>query len=193
MPADSARARRRADRRARRGRARRGARRAGAQVEALCAALAPLIRVRYPDGGRARAAISTSSCRRGARRAGPAPLRRRAGARSARLAAPTSPGRPHLDEDYLVLSTVHSAKGLEWDAVHLIARLRRQLPGRHERRQRRRASPRSVGCSTSRSRARGVGCTCTCPCATTTARAAATTRTATARPRASSPLRCRGL
>jgi DNA helicase-2/ATP-dependent DNA helicase PcrA len=30
-------------------------------------------------------------------------------------------GRPHLDEDYLVLSTVHSAKGLEWDAVHLIA------------------------------------------------------------------------
>jgi len=29
-------------------------------------------------------------------------------------------GPPHLDEDYLVLSTVHSAKGLEWDAVHLI-------------------------------------------------------------------------
>jgi ATP-dependent exoDNAse (exonuclease V) beta subunit len=30
-------------------------------------------------------------------------------------------GPPRLDEDYLVLSTVHSAKGLEWDAVHLIA------------------------------------------------------------------------
>ena len=30
-------------------------------------------------------------------------------------------GPPHLDEDFLVLSTVHSAKGLEWDAVHLIA------------------------------------------------------------------------
>ena len=30
-------------------------------------------------------------------------------------------GPPHLDEDYLVLSTVHSAKGLEWDAVHVIA------------------------------------------------------------------------
>ena len=29
-------------------------------------------------------------------------------------------GPPHLDEDYLVLSTVHSAKGLEWEAVHLI-------------------------------------------------------------------------
>jgi DNA helicase-2/ATP-dependent DNA helicase PcrA len=27
---------------------------------------------------------------------------------------------PHLDEDYLTLSTVHSAKGLEWPAVHVI-------------------------------------------------------------------------
>ncbi|MDQ2749986.1 MAG: ATP-dependent helicase [Actinomycetota bacterium] len=27
---------------------------------------------------------------------------------------------PHRDEDYLTLSTVHSAKGLEWTAVHLI-------------------------------------------------------------------------
>jgi DNA helicase-2/ATP-dependent DNA helicase PcrA len=27
---------------------------------------------------------------------------------------------PHLDDDYLVLSTVHSAKGLEWPRVHLI-------------------------------------------------------------------------
>jgi DNA helicase-2/ATP-dependent DNA helicase PcrA len=29
-------------------------------------------------------------------------------------------GPPHLDDDYLVLSTVHSAKGLEWPVVHLI-------------------------------------------------------------------------
>jgi DNA helicase-2/ATP-dependent DNA helicase PcrA len=29
-------------------------------------------------------------------------------------------GPPHLDEDYLVLSTIHSAKGLEWDVVHVI-------------------------------------------------------------------------
>jgi DNA helicase-2/ATP-dependent DNA helicase PcrA len=29
-------------------------------------------------------------------------------------------GDPHLDEDYLVLSTVHSAKGQEWDAVFLL-------------------------------------------------------------------------
>ena len=29
-------------------------------------------------------------------------------------------GAPHLDEDYLVLSTVHSAKGQEWDAVYVL-------------------------------------------------------------------------
>ncbi len=29
-------------------------------------------------------------------------------------------GPPHLDEDYLVLSTIHSAKGQEWDSVHLL-------------------------------------------------------------------------
>lgn len=29
-------------------------------------------------------------------------------------------GPPQLDEDYLTLSTVHSAKGLEWDVVHVI-------------------------------------------------------------------------
>src|SRR5687767_866003 len=30
------------------------------------------------------------------------------------------PGAPYLDEDYLILSTVHSAKGQEWDAVHVL-------------------------------------------------------------------------
>ena len=29
-------------------------------------------------------------------------------------------GAPHLDEDYLVLSTVHSAKGQEWESVHVL-------------------------------------------------------------------------
>jgi ATP-dependent DNA helicase UvrD/PcrA len=29
-------------------------------------------------------------------------------------------GRPELDEDYLILSTIHSAKGQEWDAVYLL-------------------------------------------------------------------------
>ena len=41
------------------------------------------------------------------------------GARPAHLDA--GPGRPAaLDDDYLVLSTIHSAKGLEWDAVYVI-------------------------------------------------------------------------
>ena len=29
-------------------------------------------------------------------------------------------GRPHLDEDYLILSTIHSAKGQEWDTVFVL-------------------------------------------------------------------------
>ncbi len=29
-------------------------------------------------------------------------------------------GPPHLDEDYLILSTIHSAKGQEWQAVHIL-------------------------------------------------------------------------
>jgi DNA helicase-2/ATP-dependent DNA helicase PcrA len=29
-------------------------------------------------------------------------------------------GPPHLDDDYLILSTMHSAKGLEWDVVYVI-------------------------------------------------------------------------
>ena len=29
-------------------------------------------------------------------------------------------GEPHLDEDYLILSTIHSAKGLEWKVVYTI-------------------------------------------------------------------------
>ena len=29
-------------------------------------------------------------------------------------------GPPHLDEDYLILSTIHSAKGQEWNAVFVL-------------------------------------------------------------------------
>jgi DNA helicase II / ATP-dependent DNA helicase PcrA len=32
----------------------------------------------------------------------------------------TEAGTPHLDEDYLILSTIHSAKGQEWDAVYIL-------------------------------------------------------------------------
>jgi DNA helicase II / ATP-dependent DNA helicase PcrA len=35
-------------------------------------------------------------------------------------ATSTEAGRPHLDEDYLVLSTIHSAKGQEWDVVFVL-------------------------------------------------------------------------
>jgi len=35
-------------------------------------------------------------------------------------AAGNESGVPHLDEDWLVLSTIHSAKGQEWNAVHVL-------------------------------------------------------------------------
>ena len=37
-------------------------------------------------------------------------------------------GPPLLDEDYLILSTIHSAKGQEWDRVYDPARERRHVP-----------------------------------------------------------------
>jgi DNA helicase-2/ATP-dependent DNA helicase PcrA len=92
---------------------------AAARVERLCEALVPLIRLRYADGS---ARVSDLDQIVGAAR----------GAEDVRhfvselvldppLSSADLAGPPHLDEDYLVLSTVHSAKGLEWDAVHLIA------------------------------------------------------------------------
>jgi DNA helicase-2/ATP-dependent DNA helicase PcrA len=91
----------------------------GAQAERLCEALVPLIRVRYPDGAiRASDLDQLVAIARGAEdiRHFVSELVLDPPASSADFAVP-----PHLDEDYLVLSTVHSAKGLEWDAVHLIA------------------------------------------------------------------------
>ncbi len=91
----------------------------GAQVERLCAALAPLIRLRYADGAvRVSDLDQLVAIARGAEdiRHFVSELVLDPPSSSADLAGP-----PHLDEDYLVLSTVHSAKGLEWDAVHLIA------------------------------------------------------------------------
>jgi len=90
-----------------------------AQVQRLCEAIAPLIRLHYPDG-----ALRVSDLDQlvlAARGAQDIPhfvseLVLDPPASTADFAGP-----PHLDEDYLILSTVHSAKGLEWDAVHLIA------------------------------------------------------------------------
>jgi DNA helicase-2/ATP-dependent DNA helicase PcrA len=90
----------------------------GAQVERLCAAVAPLIRLRYADGAiRVADLDQLVALARGAEdvRHFVSELVLDPPASSADFAVP-----PHLDEDYLVLSTVHSAKGLEWDAVHLI-------------------------------------------------------------------------
>jgi DNA helicase-2/ATP-dependent DNA helicase PcrA len=92
---------------------------AGAQAETLRDALAPLVEARYVDG-----AIRLQDLERlveAARHANDlgqfaAELALDPPQSSADLAGP-----PHLDEDYLVLSTVHSAKGLEWEAVHVLA------------------------------------------------------------------------
>jgi DNA helicase-2/ATP-dependent DNA helicase PcrA len=92
---------------------------AGMQVERLCAALTPLIRARYPDwAARVADYEQLVALARGAEdiRHFVSDLVLDPPASSADLAGP-----PHLDEDYLVLSTAHSAKGLEWDVVHLIA------------------------------------------------------------------------
>jgi DNA helicase-2/ATP-dependent DNA helicase PcrA len=92
---------------------------AGVQIERLCEAINPLIRLHYPDGAvRASDLDQLVLAGQGAKdvRHFVSELVLDPPASSADLAGP-----PHLDEDYLVLSTVHSAKGLEWDAVHVIA------------------------------------------------------------------------
>ncbi|HWX74640.1 MAG TPA: ATP-dependent helicase [Solirubrobacteraceae bacterium] len=92
---------------------------AGARVERLCAALAPVISVRYSDGGaRVEDLDQLAAAAREARDLNQfvSELVLEPPSSSADLAGP-----PTLDEDFLVLSTVHSAKGLEWDAVHVIA------------------------------------------------------------------------
>jgi DNA helicase-2/ATP-dependent DNA helicase PcrA len=91
----------------------------GAQVERLCAAITPLIRIDYPDGAvRVCDLEQLVAAAQGAEdvRHFVSELVLDPPASSADFAGP-----PHLDEDYLTLSSVHSAKGLEWDAVHLIA------------------------------------------------------------------------
>jgi DNA helicase-2/ATP-dependent DNA helicase PcrA len=92
---------------------------AGVRAERLSQALAPLITARYPDG-----ALRLQDLEQLAAAAGESSglgqfvseLIIDPPTSSADLAGP-----PHLDEDYLVLSTIHSAKGLEWQAVHVLA------------------------------------------------------------------------
>ncbi|HEX6027286.1 MAG TPA: ATP-dependent helicase [Solirubrobacter sp.] len=93
--------------------------RAGPRAEGLRDVLAPLVKARYPDGALrvqdldqlVDAAHQASDPRHFV-----AELVLDPPQSSADIAQP-----PHLDEDYLVLSTIHSAKGLEWDSVHVLA------------------------------------------------------------------------
>jgi DNA helicase II / ATP-dependent DNA helicase PcrA len=90
---------------------------AGGQAAAVLALLDPLIRARYPD---ATARISDLQRLADAAAAQPslhdvvAELTLDPPVSSSDLAGP-----PRLDEDYLTISTIHAAKGLEWPIVHL--------------------------------------------------------------------------
>jgi len=92
---------------------------AGVNAERLRDALAPLVRAHYPDGAvrlQDLDALVVAAREAEDLRSFVAELLLDPPASSADLAGP-----PHLDDDWLVLSTVHSAKGLEWQAVHVIA------------------------------------------------------------------------
>ena len=94
-----------------------GGQTAGGQATAVLALLDPLIRARYPD---ATARISDLQRLADAAAAQPslhdvlAELTLDPPVSSSDLAGP-----PRLDEDYLTISTIHAAKGLEWPIVHL--------------------------------------------------------------------------
>jgi DNA helicase II / ATP-dependent DNA helicase PcrA len=90
----------------------------GAQAGLLRDALAPLIRRRYPDADvrlRDLDLLADGAARSPSLEQFTAELALDPPQSSADLAR-----QPKLDEDYLVLSTIHSAKGLEWETVHLI-------------------------------------------------------------------------
>jgi DNA helicase II / ATP-dependent DNA helicase PcrA len=87
-------------------------------AERLRVAVAPLVEAAYPEPGARLVDLDTLVA---------------AGAKAARLSdvaadhvlePPRSTsalaGPPSVDEDWLVVSTVHSAKGLEWDVVHVL-------------------------------------------------------------------------
>jgi DNA helicase-2/ATP-dependent DNA helicase PcrA len=92
--------------------------RTGDRATAILAALDAPLRDRYPDAG-----VRLNDLERLADAAASRPSLHDALVELA-LDPPVSAsdlaGPPRLDEDFLVLSTIHSAKGLEWPVVHLL-------------------------------------------------------------------------
>ena len=95
-----------------------GAQRAGPAVERVRTWLEPRLEQRYANVEARRADLERLSLTAGA-----APTLRQfltdltldPPASTSELAGP-----PHLDEDFITISTIHSAKGCEWDVVHVI-------------------------------------------------------------------------
>ncbi len=90
---------------------------AGDPVRAILEILDPLIRARYPD-----AAVRITDLQRLADAAAAQPSLHDALAEltlDPPVSAADLAGPPRLDEDYLTISTIHAAKGLEWPVVHL--------------------------------------------------------------------------
>jgi DNA helicase II / ATP-dependent DNA helicase PcrA len=90
---------------------------AAAQAAAILAILDPLIRARYPD-----AAVRIADLERLAGAAAAHPSLHDAVAEltlDPPVSASDLAGPPRLDEDFLTISTIHAAKGLEWPIVHL--------------------------------------------------------------------------
>jgi DNA helicase-2/ATP-dependent DNA helicase PcrA len=88
-----------------------------AQAAAILAVLDPLIRSRYAD-----AAARLADLQRLADAAAAQPSLHDALAEltlDPPVSASDLAGPPRLDEDYLTISTIHAAKGLEWPIVHL--------------------------------------------------------------------------
>jgi DNA helicase-2/ATP-dependent DNA helicase PcrA len=90
---------------------------AAVQAAAILVILDPLIRARYPD-----AAVRLTDLQRLADTAATQPSLHDALAEltlDPPVSASDLAGPPRLDEDYLTISTIHAAKGLEWPIVHL--------------------------------------------------------------------------
>ena len=87
-------------------------------VERCRDAVGPLLRAHYPDWTRRQDDV-TRFAEAAARQPDLAAFVAEQTIDPANVAADWA-GKPTLDEDWLTLTTIHSAKGLEWDAVHVI-------------------------------------------------------------------------